>query len=219
MSADPEPNDAIRSHLSEDEIIVVNSSGIDRKPRVHFLELQASMIGIVAKVTICGRSLLADSRWKRSEQFTKSTRPARVHKLSGSSGSVRPASSSAIASAASVSKSSGERANNSSQCSSELSSSSIHAPKRSCSSAGSLDALSKAFFSSSVMNAVHDQIKVSRRYFSIHAAEGRWHRRLYVRVHSVPPARSSRVMPISVRRLRIVSAVVKSLAARASARS
>lgn len=144
MLADPKPNDGVRSHLADHPIVVIDSGGVDWQRRMNSFEVKAWMVRIILEFSIRAGRLIANMRRQRSEPFAESSRCAGLHSLSGSKGSVSPASSSAMASAASFSKSPGERLNRSSQRCSESNSCSIQAPNASCSSTGSWEAFLNA---------------------------------------------------------------------------
>lgn len=144
MLADPKPDDFVAVDECNGPIVIVDAGRVNGARRMDSLELQAVVLWVIAKAALGGMGSVLNRLGELCERLAESFRRVRGHSESGSSGRVLPARCSASAWSAIRSNSSGERANNSCQRSSELNSSSIHAPNRSCSSGDNCCAFSNA---------------------------------------------------------------------------
>src|SRR5258708_38635839 len=95
--ADPKPQDCSSLTLnSECAVVATDSHRHDRLDRMDPLEVQTRMPRVHSKELICRTSLVTNVSRKASQELAECRVRSRLQRCSGSSGSVRPASSSRI---------------------------------------------------------------------------------------------------------------------------
>ena len=136
MRANPEPYNPILIALSHRTVTLADARRVNGKTGMYRLEAQTWMPRIAHELPVCFSRLFLDQIRQFCKCLAKLRCGARFHSLSGSSASVFPARSSAIASAASLANASWVRAKVLSHRVSSSSSSRIRAAIASCSRSG-----------------------------------------------------------------------------------
>src|SRR5262249_40592645 len=160
MRADPVPDDFVGFQDSHCSITRTDPNRINWPRRVNRLEPKTRLIRVLSKDSICSTRLTLNLCRQFGEHFSELCSGMRDHNLSGSSFSARPARCSANAWSARLASRSCDPAKRFSQRRSEASSSSKTRPSASCSTSGSFEASSNAFWSSFVISTSnHKYIK------------------------------------------------------------
>ena len=155
MTSYPEPCHSVVLPKSDRPVSEGYANGVHRVLFVDPLEMEAGVLGVLAKESVGFLSSVPNFRRQLMIRRPEARRGARLHSLSGSRTVVRPAARSARASAASLLRAFGEARNWLAQCSSSRSSSRSQRATRSCSSGGRVANLAITASSAPVMNPVY----------------------------------------------------------------